>query len=475
MVVGRAQLYLSATVLLLYAIHAAHWVWHGYPNVDEGFYALASREVLEGRLPYRDFAYTQAPLFPYLQGLFLRLVGYSLYAQRALNAVWGALTLLLVLRLAREKAPGSALWAPLSLALLPAWVYFEMLGKTYALAGLLLLLAGATLWVREPMRRALSFGLLGSLAVGCRIPVAPAVFVLWLFLIAQAETPRDRRWILLAPPLIGVSLALPFALADPQAFFYWNLQYHAAAARSTRLVAASQLPYHVLPLLALLGVAGLAAKGEWRVHFKEERAFLTAGLLGVAAQFLAHGIYAEYATPCLPLLALGVARVGQRSLRLGWPVALAGVIAVSALPFQPPQAPRNRLLVKGMVECTEFLRGRLQRGSTVLTPYPIVVTGAGLEVLPGLEMGYFGITDELSAERAARLKVTTLERLRELVVQRRADAIVLSRYLPNFPNSIPSCTRIPPERLLPFREAVREHYRAVFLNDDFLVLVPATP
>ena len=33
-------------------------------NQDEGWYLYAAREVSEGRLPYRDYAFTQGPMMP---------------------------------------------------------------------------------------------------------------------------------------------------------------------------------------------------------------------------------------------------------------------------------------------------------------------------------------------------------------------------------------------------------------------------
>ncbi|MDW8268066.1 MAG: hypothetical protein RMN24_02775 [Anaerolineae bacterium] len=35
-------------------------------NLDEGWYLWAARLVYEGQIPYRDFAYPQAPLLPYV-------------------------------------------------------------------------------------------------------------------------------------------------------------------------------------------------------------------------------------------------------------------------------------------------------------------------------------------------------------------------------------------------------------------------
>src|SRR5437868_3616475 len=40
--------------------------WLGVVKFDEGWYIVSARLVGHGALPYRDFAFTQGPLFPYV-------------------------------------------------------------------------------------------------------------------------------------------------------------------------------------------------------------------------------------------------------------------------------------------------------------------------------------------------------------------------------------------------------------------------
>jgi hypothetical protein len=133
-------------VLLVTGLHliSATWhVWYGGLNADEGFYAIAARSVWQGDLPYRDFGYTQMPLLPYLNGLLMQATGFGLFAQRAINGLWGALTLLLAARwLARHTSATWALGFVALFSLSPAWMYFIHLGKTYAFTGLVAVVAG---------------------------------------------------------------------------------------------------------------------------------------------------------------------------------------------------------------------------------------------------------------------------------------------------------------------------------------------
>ena len=45
-------------------------VWMGGLNQDEGWYLYAANLVADGKLPYRDFFYTQGPLLPTVYSVF---------------------------------------------------------------------------------------------------------------------------------------------------------------------------------------------------------------------------------------------------------------------------------------------------------------------------------------------------------------------------------------------------------------------
>ena len=90
-------------------------VWHvcyGDMNTDEGFYAVATRGVAHGKVPYRDFGFTQPPLVFYANSLPLRGIGFGLFAQRALNVLWAAIVLFIAARwlASRTQFRGALCW-----------------------------------------------------------------------------------------------------------------------------------------------------------------------------------------------------------------------------------------------------------------------------------------------------------------------------------------------------------------------------
>ena len=83
-------------------------------SVDESQYVAASALTAHGLLPYRDYAYLQTPLQPFVFApLHLLFPGHLLLAIRLANALIGAATAVLVYLTARrigasERAPGSS-------------------------------------------------------------------------------------------------------------------------------------------------------------------------------------------------------------------------------------------------------------------------------------------------------------------------------------------------------------------------------
>ena len=81
-------------------------VWMGGLNQDEGWYLYAANLVAEGRVPYRDFFYTQGPLLPIVYSAFTWVWGsWGLLGARVFTLLLGAASVLFASALARRLAP----------------------------------------------------------------------------------------------------------------------------------------------------------------------------------------------------------------------------------------------------------------------------------------------------------------------------------------------------------------------------------
>ena len=133
---------LTWLVVGLLVAQLAFWVVFRAVNLDEGWYLWAGQEVFRGRLLYRDFAFTQTPLLPYVYGAVQGVFGSSLYLGRIVTALFGLAAALLSAATARRLAgPWAGFFALLILAstVLVATAY--TFTATYGLASAML--AGA--------------------------------------------------------------------------------------------------------------------------------------------------------------------------------------------------------------------------------------------------------------------------------------------------------------------------------------------
>jgi 4-amino-4-deoxy-L-arabinose transferase-like glycosyltransferase len=207
---------------------------HRLIDGDEGFYLLASRRILEHKVPYLEFFYPQAPLLPYAYGLWIKLFGISWFSARsfsaALTTVIGLLIYDHVCKETRKRIAGAAaiiLFA--SSTFIFAW--FPVV-KTYSLTALFLFGAYAIVTrlssTPSPWMVGLA-GLLLGLSVDTRSYVVGLlpIFVLWIF--CHPAT-RGRlacvRWFL-AGFAIGILPCLYLLIVSPDQFLFNNFGYHA--------------------------------------------------------------------------------------------------------------------------------------------------------------------------------------------------------------------------------------------------------
>ena len=98
-----------AFALVACAILGGAAVWMGGLNQDEGWYLYAANLVSEGNVPYRDFAFTQGPVMPYVYAAFsLVWKTFGLLGARVFTLLIGLLGVVFATRLARRLAPEGA-------------------------------------------------------------------------------------------------------------------------------------------------------------------------------------------------------------------------------------------------------------------------------------------------------------------------------------------------------------------------------
>ncbi|MBN1356599.1 glycosyltransferase family 39 protein [bacterium] len=224
---------LMAGIVMLAVVMSLVFIGYGRLFLDSGFYLNAAVKVYEGELLYRDFFYVQGPVYPYVYGAFLNLLGDGVLQARIVSLIFSLIAFAAAAGLAKRWAgPGGALWAGAFLAVSAHHAYFFTSIKLYALTGALLTLSGLVLTGRIPAGIRYPLGsCLAVLALGTRLTVLPGVAVLILFMIVDGWKLERTAvlWGLLSGLAAGCVLAVPFLLAAPEAVYYNIIKIHVSA------------------------------------------------------------------------------------------------------------------------------------------------------------------------------------------------------------------------------------------------------
>jgi hypothetical protein len=504
---ARAKPSLSIVVALVLAVAlhfvSARWhVLHGGFNADEGFYAIATRSVAQGEMPYRDFGFTQPPLVPYLNALPLRVFGFGLFSQRAVNGGWAAVALgCAAVWLARRTHPRWGIALALLFSLSAPWMYFTHLGKTYGVTTLLVMLDAWVFLALPPgPRRNLLLGGLGALGFATRLPATPFFAVLWLLALFPGRLPARTELFAACSGAIAmlVVLALPFAIAAPKAARFWVFDFHRASVPLKDWSVDWSEIACLAPAVWVLAVAGVAVIALRRQFTTPEAGVVLASLTALAANLLPVGAYQEYGTPFLLPLAAASLKLLHDALRdrrgvIG-AIALVAIAAhgltaplrstLSQSPrgdllsrWLPPQAPPYNATLPQEVEAAARLVERsLPADQPFIGPNIILAAETGRFVPRELRMGPFSFTVEIPPERARRLHLVTHETLDAWFADPRVTLLAFfQRRELNYGWSMPSFDQLKPDFHAQWFAPLQRDFSPAYDSAEFVLLVRKPP
>lgn len=397
---------------------------------DEGWYLHAGLEVRAGRLPYRDFAFFQAPLSPYL----LAAAGGDLMLGRIITLMCGLGAWVLALSMAARHGPHAVVLAIL-LGATNAYTWRWMTVCRNIAPAALLVMAALTLLAPGRPGRLVAAGLAGALAAATRASAAGALVGMGLVLAARGRW-HDVAW-MVAGAALGLTAAVgPFALADPGAFLHCNLLYHTGLYEGGAdwiEVAVSKLhglarfaDKHALVLMALALWWRRPGSG-WGDDPRPAAALATAMAMTVL-HAVPGGFRPEYHELALfpliaglaPCLAPGLATSGGATLAVvaGLSLAQVGLARTHLV----SHGGWNRGLIERLGRATA---AACPPGEPVLSFIPDVAIAAGRPLGEGLAMASVSLAaPSVSAREALRLHVVTLETVARVLEEGRMGAVV---------------------------------------------------
>lgn len=458
---------------LLYTIGLMLYARNRRVDADEGYYATAARLVSEGKVPYRDFFYQQAPLLPYLYNWVWDIRPRSLIAMRTLSAAFGGLTVLAwgLFLVSVKRVPGALAVATFVAVILnPYWTSWHVVIKTYAAANLLISITLISFYVALQSRLTrwyLVSGLALGLCASIRSlygPLIPVLIIWNAYHTRKEEHGWGRLLIFSAASTIGLLPMLICFLRSPSAFLFSNFRYHSLDAGymwfNGKLVEGYQGVGHVILLFVAHGLVGLfvlhpyftieaviAAFGvaAWRKQRQlpkspltpEEDCYLQFCSVALVAYVLTALVpfppYEQYFdTPVIPFLIPFIA-VG-----LPWVIAArartVGFTALAVLLFWA-EVPRESAwnsnspewTMKTYLQVTNAIEANSKPDEAILSFWPGYVFQSGRRYWPGLEDNFsFRIINKVSPDDRNRYHLPSADEITRAVAAGAPTLVVLA-------------------------------------------------
>jgi 4-amino-4-deoxy-L-arabinose transferase-like glycosyltransferase len=421
---------------------------HRFIDGDEGFYLLASQLVLEHKVPYVDFFYTQSPLLPYAYGLWMKLFGISWWSARAFSAMLSTIIGLLiyqeVCRQTRKWIAGlAAVIVFASTTLIFAWF---PLAKTYSLAGLFLFTSYAMIARLSPVSSPWIVALAGlsfGLSVDTRAYVVGLIPILlwWVFRNPDVRNGTHRVFWFLGGFTVGIAPCLYLFVSGPDRFLFNNLGYHALRTDAGLIGGwrhklgtvinlfigreGNGIQFSLLSAISFVTVAALRIRNSALLL-----AFLIAVVLGFIS-ILPTPTFVQYFCLCMPFLIVtavcGITHYATsvHAVRSEW-IAVLAIVAVLAYVASSSPSFRSYIVtgdnVIGLANANDAPNWSLENVSTVsktidqLTAqkeqiasfWPGYIFATKATPYPGLENDFGGyIADKLTADQRAKYHIVS--------------------------------------------------------------------
>lgn len=479
---GKTAAWFMAAVIAVFTSVLA--VWWGGVNQDEGWYLYAARLVGEGKVPYRDFFFTQGPILPYIysampiQGLLsgrLVTLAFSLFSMLAAIAFARRLV-------SKELRGAVSLVVFAFLACNLYHIYFTSIPKTYALGTLFVMLGFLLLSRGLNFLSAISF----AFASGTRISLVLILGVVGIGLLVSRF--RQLHWLWFGiGGLFGLFLVYGFFAVDPQSLkgLLAAQAYHAGRGGFDLFFAVGAVSrlargYLAMGAVMVAAIALGARNGKDTARAADHDFSLwlrwVAGL-SFAAVFLlqlsAPFPYDDYQVPLMPILAVLIAvpfvnRTAGLShlMRFFFPVLVSGMCAFASPLVQDWMTNGQDRFWSLKKSCSELsqMRDVAQRldqmdpgGKMILTQDVYLAVEMGRKVPEGLEMGPFSYFPNLSTAEAKSIKVLNSERMEQVLRSAQCKLAAFSGY--GFAIEVPKGCETPRNVQERFRSILDESYQ----------------
>lgn len=416
--------------LILFVLNSLVFIMLGRANADEGWYLYASKLVYSGQLPYRDFAFTQTPLLPFIYGIFQHLISQSIYLGRITSFIFSLLAMYLAIKTARVRG---GLMAGGITALLSATftygIYYQSITKTYALTSFFFLLAFFILTSGlKPDWKAILSSIILLLAILTRL--SSLFFAIPFFIYAFFTIDARNKIVLIALTVITVLPWLVLAMQNMDAAVWGLFGHHTSGWDSVQFTEriTNRLPDLITWAIREFSVYALLWGVILALHLNRIYALIrhdmplllvtTASFLFIFPNLISDGFQPEYFVPILfvsfPILGIIFGKIVSQQAKIN--KFLPGAMLLIVFGASLIQGWRSFIDVSGGSAPVQEIRqvAALIRENTAVNDRIFALEALWLavesqrRVLPGMEMAQFSFY-EMDTETANRLHLLNSE------------------------------------------------------------------
>ena len=484
----------AALASFAFVVLAAFAVWFGGLNQDEGWYLYAAQLVGEGKMLYRDFAFTQGPMMPELYSSFkwVWAHGRGLLGARIFTVGLGLVGVMFAAGLARRLAERrSAIAACLVAFLLLGCnlyhIYYTAIPKTYALAqlwvmmGFFLLAAGlierSSAISADSRAFLVGAGLALGFAAATRLSLGMLLAVCGVGLLVQFKRLGGSfLWFGFGGALALALEYWPYLLnAGAREGLFAAQRYHLARGGFDAVFTVGSLSRLVrwyLPIFVVLGI-GLAGLSPVLSTDDEEQAvpastrnfllwLMGIGFLAVfAVQMMAPYPYEDYQVPVMGLLAVVAAVLAAKvnvavllALGLSWGCSFGSPLLEKWMTNGQDRfwaLKKEKSELAQLRDAAQLVEALDPGGKTLFTQDTYLAVETGRKVPEGLEMGPFSILSDAE--------------WRALIDRAACPVAALSGY--TFAINPPACDERPYDEQMDYWRRVKDRYDRVVALPDF--------
>ena len=444
----------------IFLIGGISMLFYGKLNGDEAWYLYAGKLVYEGQIPYRNFAFTQMPLLPYIYGIPQFLFGQGMLVGRATSLFFAILSFLLALKVAHRYSgtTGAGLTA-IFLGTFFFGMYNLTIVKTYALVTFFFMLTFFLLSSNLSEAKKYSLAVTSMFLAGVtRLSAMPAAFLILIYVLWVASNHRTRLLALGVSSLLSFFTLLVLAM-DPGAAL-WNLwTYHRLwwgdATLAEKIIAmlvvrplsmvfgevAYTFYFLLIVLFSLLVLRDTALFARVKTYLLRRHEFLaiSAAIFLFLLAHIQNGNWLfEYFVPgiFILILILSIGFVKIHTHLKSQPAAqtlIAGMLGFSLVVFPVQQSARwldfenGQSVLARTRQISEYVASFTEPDASILVMEALWISiESGRDPLPGYSMAQFSYLPFEDQEEVREYKLVNFEILRNDIQRGEAKAVILT-------------------------------------------------